>query len=262
MKSQLTKITKLFVLFALVSVLIGGSLKAEEPATAFKNAYEQALKGETTAALDGFEALLARTPRDPDLLYNAGTTALLAGKLGYAVLYLERALAIDADCADCRENLARALEKQQDQVIVQSTADQQSGASLDGLMESASLDGLAIVLTIANILLCLVFFMRRFAHGERARFALSLTLAGVLLLALVVGGLTAMKGYGYETRRYAVVVEREQPVRKGPNLNFESEFSVHEGLKVRLGERVEDWQQVWLENGLNGFVPERSLGAI
>ena len=60
----------------------------------------------------------------------------------------------------------------------------------------------------------------------------------------------------------AVVLAEEVAVLKGPNINYPEAFKVHEGLKVKLGEQVEDWRQVWLDNGLNGYVPQSDLGEI
>lgn len=234
----------------------------EGPRALFKEAFELTVKGEADRALELYDRLLKTLPRDPDLLYNAGTASLLAGRLGPAVLYLERALALDPGCEDCRINLERANELQRDRVIVKPTEDQREAASLDDLMESVGLDALAVVVIVFQLTLALVFVVRRLARSERLRFALTLVLLTVLVADLSLGGLLALKIYGYESKRYAVVLADEAAVRKGPNVNFPEAFTVHEGLKVQLGERVEDWRRIWLANGLNGYIPLYYLGEI
>ncbi|RJO63606.1 MAG: hypothetical protein C4523_19775 [Myxococcales bacterium] len=235
---------------------------AADPAKTFQEANALAMKGDAERALPLYESILAHLPRDPDVLYNAGTTALAAGKLGRAVLYLERAVALDPDCGDCKVNLDAARERQKDRVIVKPTEEQSEGRVFDAMMRAADLDALAVLLVILHLGFFVAWLTRRLAKTERLRFALTLTLLVLLAGDAIAGGLVAVKAFGYETRRYAVVLETEAVVRKGPNLNFPQEFVVHEGLKVRLGEAVEDWRQVWLENGLNGYIPAVALGEI
>jgi len=250
------------LLLFLVVVLIPGKLVAQDAKTRFEQAYDLAVKGEADKALAEFESLLALAPMDVDLLYNAGTTALKANKLGKSVLYLERALVSDPRCQDCRVNLERANERQQDRVIVRQTEEQSEAASLDGLMNGLRLDLLAWTFVVIHALAAMVWLIRRFSRGERLRFTLVLVLAGLGLFWLASGSLLLLKVHGYEAQRHGVILTPETPVREGPNLNHPSTFSVHEGLKVRLGERVEDWRQVWLQNGLNGYVPERDIEEI
>jgi tetratricopeptide (TPR) repeat protein len=231
------------------------------PEALFAKAYEHSVKGELEEALPLYEELIRQLPADPKVLYNAGSADLRAGHLGKAVLYLERAVSLEPDCADCVYNLNKARELQQDRVI----GEQKSAAdavSTDTLMDSLSEAGLAIAFLIAHILLALLMLARRLTRQERSRFAVSLMLAIALAVDLGLGGLLALKVYGYEARPRAVVMDAELAVRKGPNPNYPEAFTVHEGLVLRLGERVEDWRQVWLDNGLNGYVPSASLAAI
>ncbi len=226
----------------------------------FQQANELAAKGKAERALSIYEDLIAETPGDPDLLYNAGTVALQAGRLAPAVRYLERALAVAPDCSDCRANLDRALEGQKDRVIGEKQA--RTGGSFDAFMEKMHLDALAVTFLVFHLLLFAILLLRRRTASERTRFALALSTGVLFILVLAFGGLLALKAYRYEAARYAVVMVEELPVRKGPNMNYPESFRIHEGLKVRLDERVEDWRRVWLANGLNGYVPEDKLGEI
>lgn len=239
------------------------SLKAEEDLQGkFKQAYDYTIKGEYEKAEPLYSELVAAVPNDPDLLYNAGTFELLSGNLGKAVLYLERALKINSDCEDCRLNLQRALELQKDKVIVKQTGEQDSSATLDEFMESIDVDTFAYWLIIFNLTLLVVFLLRRFASSERSRFSFTLVLALVICAEILFAGLLTLKSYNYEANEYAVILTEDLAVKKGPNENYKSDFNVHEGLKVRLGEKVEEWQQIWLDNGLNGYVKTENLEKI
>lgn len=256
--------SRLLALLVFVCVtLSAGNLAAQQPPSLgelFTRAYELSVKGELDTALPLHEELVLRLPRDPMVLYNAGTAHLRAGNLGRAVLYLERALLADPGCSDCTANLSRAHELQQDRVI--GTQREGEGAGTQSLTDSLPETGLALAFLAAHVLLVLVFFARRLARAERSRFALTLLLLVALLLDAVLGGLLALKVYSDEALPRAVVMDTELTVRKGPNPNFPQAFTVHEGLVVRLGNPVEDWREIWLDNGLHGYVPARSLAPI
>jgi SH3-like domain-containing protein len=51
-------------------------------------------------------------------------------------------------------------------------------------------------------------------------------------------------------------------VLSGPSTDNPTLFSIHEGLKVRIENEVQDWLQISLENGWNGWVKKETLGVI
>lgn len=261
----MTSMKTMIILLLLAPCLFGGLLFADSEQALqekFHKAYELTVKAELQPALKIYQDLISQVPYDPDLLYNAGTANLMAGKLGPAVMYLERAILIDPDCESCLYNLERAREQQQDQVIAKAGKDGQDGVSLDRFMAGINQDRLAIGFLVFHLSLLLIFILRRFINIERIRFGLTLVLILLLAADLVAGGLLALKTYGYESEQYGVVLSQEIAVRKGPNMNFPKAFEVHEGIKVRLGEKVEDWRQIWLSNGLNGYLLEKDIGEI
>lgn len=250
------------LLLGLILGLGAAAALAQSPEREFSRAYEMAVKGDAKGALPLFESLLKRHPDDPDLLYNAGSTALLAGRLGPGVLYLERALLLDPTCADCRANLERARERQADRVVLNPGDKVLKTSAVDSLMDSLSADFLSKVMIVLSLAVGLLYLWRAFSKRPTRRFALVLILGFGIFLEAGVGSLLWLKLKVYETQRYGVVMPAELVVRKGPNPNYPEAFKVHEGLKVKLGENFDDYVQIVLGNGLNGYVEKRSLSEI
>ena len=50
--------------------------------------------------------------------------------------------------------------------------------------------------------------------------------------------------------------------KRAPTPNYQSVFSVHAGLRVRVTEKEQDWVRVRLANGLEGWLRERDLGRL
>lgn len=242
----------------LILLFAPAAVRADDDQAAFARAYEQGVKNQP-GALASFEQLLERYPADPDLLFDAGTTALANRQLGKAMLYLERAAIVSPRAADIRANLERAREVQADRVVLNTNDKVLSGGGFNGLLDGLGADLLAVITAVLGTVAGVCFAWRLFTRKATRRFALALGLAVSLLAEAAVGGLLWLKLSVAETERYAVVMPAELSVRKGPNLNYPEAFKVHEGLKVKLGETVEDYVQIVLANGLNGYAPHTSL---
>jgi len=250
---------------AFVILLISGQAycggKFADAEKLWKDASEAYLKDDYKSAAAIWQDLVNDGHNGADLQYNLACAYHRAGKLGYAVLNYEKALADDSDCADCRTNLELALKLQRDQVVKDENTLDERGV-LEKLMQDSQADTFAYVFLPIFLIACFSILLRRFVKSDSRRFAMNIVIAVFCLASLLSGSLLAWKVFHYEKQAYAVVIAEESTVKEGPDANFKTLFTVHEGLKVRLGETVDDWRQIWLENGLNGYLPASDIGEI
>ncbi len=239
-------------------VLVSAQALADDDAQArFSKANDLVMKDKAAEAVTVYQSLLDEGYGGAALHYNAGTAYLQAGKLGEAAWNFERALMLDPDCSDCKANYDKLKEMQKDKVVL--SANEAKATSEDGFLASVPLASLTAFFTVFWVLFVVSVLAVRFVKGERPRVALILLATTALLASVGLGALREIKLDEYENVTRAVVMKDEVSVRKGPNANFDEAFTVHEGLVVKLGETMEDWRQVFLENGLHGFVPQQSL---
>ena len=71
-----------------------------------------------------------------------------------------------------------------------------------------------------------------------------------------------MRIYQAETLREGVVLVDKVDVVSGPAADNSILFSIHEGLKIRIENELEDWLHISLENGWNGWVKKDAVGMI
>ncbi len=253
-----------FMLACLVFAFsFSGTLWAlDDTESVWKEAGESYLKDNFDDAAQKWQSLVDLGYGGADLHYNLGCAYQQSGRLGYAILNYEKALGFDSDCTDCRENLRLANRVQLDQVVKNEGEAEDTRGVLERVVQDGHVNTFTFIFLPLFLALWLVVILRRFAKGESRRFALNLVATILLVSVLVSGGLLTWKVYGFEKHSYAVLLQHEVEIKEGPNANFKTLFSIHEGLKLRLGEEVEDWTQVWLENGLNGYVPKSYLGNI
>ena len=249
--------TVLFFAFAANS-----ALAEDDPQTRFSRAGELYMQDKPEEAAALYQTLLDEGYSGTELHYNAATAYLRAGKAGEAAWNFERALLWEPDCADCKTNYDKLRELQKDKVVLEANAAETKDSVTDAFLSSVSLGTLTALFTLFWIPFIAALIAVRFVRRERLRVALVLIAVTAFLGVLGSAALREIKLTEYENVVRAVVMNPEVAVRKGPNTNFDTAFTVHEGLVVRLGESMEDWRQIFLENGLHGFVPQESLKKI
>ncbi len=227
----------------------------QEAADIFAQANARYAQGDPAGAAEGYQRLLDRGFGGSDVLFNLGTAHLAQGRLGEAVLSLERARR-QGGGEDVEAHLAMARAQQVDQVV---------GAQA----EEPFLHRLALATPQAGVCYAfLVFWTLGFAallarKSLSARRGTWLAAAVVcFLLAGVTGALVATHMYVQERWREAVVLPSALQVRELPQELAKTSFEVHAGLKVRLLESAGNFVRIRLPNGLEGWVQKEGVGEI
>ncbi|MBX2872876.1 MAG: tetratricopeptide repeat protein [Saprospiraceae bacterium] len=213
-----------------------------------------------TVAFDLYQGLLDEGHISPALYYNLGNVCYRQHKLGLAILYYEKALKLAPRDQEIKGNLALAKSQQTDQI--------------DPLPP---------------------FFLDRWQHGLQSLFSANTwSLIGLLFLWVGVGGLVlwilgkerGQRKWGFiagisllilsllpfylsssraQFEQYsgtAILLEREYGLRSAPEEGSKILVPLHEGVKLVIIDRIGDWLKVKLEDGEQGWLPEKSLGMI
>lgn len=235
------------------------------PAVAQESIYEQGTQfyqaGDYQAAVESFEAVLAGGFESSDLRYNLGNAHFKNGSLGLAILAWERALVIEPGSEDVLANLelARGL-----------TVDDVQPLPRFWLLSVISwwVDliprGLLLVLTGCGWLaLWGGMGLRVLARGESARAYGTWVTLGGLLVVLVLGLNLVVREAGLGRAERGVILAEVVPVRSAPTLDDDQTvFEVHEGTRVRIDQRTDEWAEVVLDDGKVGWVPVEVMGVI
>jgi SH3-like domain-containing protein len=88
-------------------------------------------------------------------------------------------------------------------------------------------------------------------------------LALVLGVVFVVGaGVHAISLRADTTTPRAIALDRKLEVREGPGTHRKVSFVLQGGSRIRIVDRSPGWSRIRLEGGLEGWVPEASLGRL
>ncbi|MCC6746062.1 MAG: tetratricopeptide repeat protein [Deltaproteobacteria bacterium] len=252
-----------------IALLLGLCLFGADPVPAraetVQEAYGAALAhfyaGRYPAAVQGLERLVAVPVHHADLFYNLGVAYYRLGKLGSAVYYFERTLALDPAAEDARHNLATAQAQAQARVkdVLRGVA---SETGWERAVKLLSLRGWTVgFVGLWWLLFGLFALLGRLPPGA----ARAGTVAVTSFVALLLLGTAVLGGGRLHTARsvrHAVVLPDQVSVREGPAPGTRNLFSLHAGLKVRFLVEEGGFVQIRLANGLEGWVARGELGLL
>ena len=256
-------------IFVCLFVQIMGTANAHADAVddAFRQGNAAAKAKDWQTAIAHYQQAEQLLPTQSALIsYNLGTCYAQLEKPGYAVYYLSRALLPELQASaeigeDARHNLS--LLRQRIEIV----------AEAEGLQVSSSVSGLDVLATalrapivglIAMICgyLALVGYIFFFWWKKRST-GVSNSLLGIGLVSYLVLGLL----HGFAVRAelqmpQAIALENIIEVREGPGLHRKLSFKLQGGSQVRIIQRGHGWSRIRLQGGLEGWVPDSTLGQI
>ena len=116
-----------------------------------------------------------------------------------------------------------------------------------------------IALWLAGFGLLAVYLFAYKPAVKRASFYSGLVVLGVALLMLAM----AYSQHSYlNSRKDAVIFHGKVPVKSAPAAGEKTLFVIHEGTKVCISERVNDWLKVTLPNGHEGWIEQAAAKEI
>lgn len=244
--------------FALSGVALGlaltvaGSAGAQDEIVESGNRYYQA--GDYPAAVEAYEAVLAEGFESSDVFYNLGNAHFKTGGLGRAILSWERALALEPGGPDALANLelARSL-----------TADEIEPLPRFWLLsvvwwwvDLVPRFWLVLVVGVAWLASTVGVVMRILGRTDGMRLTGLWTAAGGLVVVLILGTNLVVRELDLGTPERAVILAESVSVRSAPADDDDlTVFEVHEGTRVRIDQRTDEWAEIVLEDGKVGWVP-------
>jgi tetratricopeptide (TPR) repeat protein len=204
-----------------------------------------------------YRQLLDTGTRSGPLYYNLGNACYKQDRLGEAIYFWEQARRMLPGDRDVAGNLEFSKLMIVDRIEVPEapfpvrlmndlvhtlTPDQESWALL-------------ILFVLANVLFSIYLLVRR---PRIALWCFTSSLAAGLL-AVALGGSLVWKIYHESRRQEGVVIEQRVEIRSGPGSDYMTVVTVHEGIMVMIRGEAEDWYQIMLPNGWNGWLPKHSL---
>jgi tetratricopeptide (TPR) repeat protein len=216
--------------------------------------------GDYAGAARKYRSILDAGIRNSAVDYNLGNACFRQNRIGEAILFYEKALKLDPTDVDARENLRYANLRIRDRIPEEDPP--LLLALLDRGLNLLRLEQVTH-LFVAAYLASMVLFAAWIA-GRQRRWGWWVGVAALVVfaLSLAAGGWMISRGRALSASDKAIVLSEKVDVLSGPGSENTLLASVHEGTKVLIHNRREEWVQVTLPDGRAGWMRGDALGII
>ena len=225
-----------------------------------KDANELYRNGKFESAIETFKQIEKDGYEGTSLYYNLGNSYYRVGKIGYAILNYEKALKLSPTDEEVKHNLAFANLSTVDKI--QPLPEFFLFVWWDSLLASFTVNGWTYIVyfffILLLILISLYFFVRTIFQQKLVLFS---GLGILVVLALSIS-LLIVKINREQTLISGVVVEQSVTAKTSPDSQSGDAFIIHEGLKVNLEDKLDQWVKIKLADGKVGWVENNSVEKI
>lgn len=249
------------ILFTIIAAVIFSSfIWAESPEAMLRRGNEFYVSKQYNKAIEAYENLTEQGYEGTELFYNLGNAYYRVGKLGYAILYYEKALKLSPSDEDVRHNIALVNLQTVDKI------ETLPGFFLfewwESLLSLFSVSGWAIFAFIIYLLLLAVIVVYVFTSSAFVqRISVYGGLAVIVFLALSITILTVNLNRENNVKK-GVIIEQTATAKLAPDNKSNDAFVIHEGLKVTVEDRLSNWLKIRLEDGKIGWLTSDNLRII
>ncbi len=211
-------------------------------------------------AIEEYKKLVDEGYVGTSLFYNLGNANYRIGKIGYAILYYEKALDLSPSDEDVKHNLDFAHLSTVDRI--QPLPRFFLFDWWEAMLGLFSVNGWAYVVFVFYLLVILLAGAYSYSKTvkEQKIFFFS-GIAGVFLLSFSIS-LLVIKVKREATLKSGVIVEQVVTVKFSPDPQSTDAFMIHEGLKVNLEDQLDNWVKIRIADGKVGWVLEENVEGI
>lgn len=217
-------------------------------------------EGKYTDAISQYESILATKNHSAALYFNLGNAHYKLNHIAPSIFYYEKALQLDPNDSDIKNNLALAKNMTIDAINVIP----EGGLSkiLNKTTNSLTFDNWAKVSVGFVFCFVVLFLIYYFAYSSlRKRLAFLGSMATLFLMCVTL--LFAFHKFNLDkVDKPAIVFAQESSVKNEPNSRSEDAFNLHEGTKVQVLDTVNNWKKIKLQDGKTGWIPSADIKAL
>ena len=227
----------------------------------WNSANQAYMEGRWADAAADYELISGMGLESASLYCNTGDAYFKDGNVPMAILFYERALKLDPSYEDARYNLQLLNSTIQDRIDpVPDFILKVWAKDICYLMNSDAWAVCFIVFLALTLALALLFILGATAAGRRAGFFTGIV---TLLLAIASISFSIWQKNDYMSADDAIVIRPVTSVKSSPSSEASTDlFILHEGTKVKILDKVGNWNNIELADGRQGWLLSKDLEII
>lgn len=232
----------------------------QEKDTTFENANAAYNAGQFEKAVMLYKQILESGQHSAELYFNLGNSYYRLNQVGESIFYFEKAKQLQPTDEDINVNSSFAQNMAIDamEVLPKSQVTQLK----DSIIELFSQEGWAYFIVLLAWLLVLfwgLYLWNKIPFIKRTFFVSSLVLALFLIGSLFIA---AIKSANTADTTYGILFNEKMEVWAEPNSRAEVLFLLHEGTKVQMLDKLQDWQKIQIANGSEGWIKNAKVRSL
>jgi len=242
----------------ILAILI--SVASFAQADLLQKANEYYTKLEYQKAIDGYNQILKTNMESPEVYFNLGNAYYKTGQYTLAILNYERAKLLRPDDADIAFNLQVA-----NQHVVDSIQELPGLFIVrwwNSLINSRATDTWAWYSIAAFLLFLVMMGFYFFSNTSEIRRITFWTGSILIVLTLFFWSFAAQQKSRLVNHKFAIVMQPTVTVKSSPSEKGTNLFVIHEGLKVKITDKLGDWVEIMLSDGNKGWLPTETVERI
>lgn len=208
--------------------------------------------GKYAEAIDNYQLILDSEKHSADLYFNLANAHYKLNNIAPSIYYYEKALLLNPDDSDIKNNIAFAKNMTIDAIDV--VPDAGFSKLLNTTTHKMSFDQwakTAVAFVFCFVVLFLLYYFAYSTLNKRLTFIGSIA---ALILVFITLAFAFHKFNLDKQDNPAIVFAQESKIKSDPNNRSEELFRLHEGTKVQVLETYDDWKKIELSDGKAGWL--------
>lgn len=248
------------ILIVFLLIFIGIQLKAFNPQPIVNEGNELYKKGMFSQAAAKYQQVADSGFVSSGLFFNLGNAYYKANDNKRAILYYEKARLLNPRDKDLNYNLALAKSRVVDKI--NNIPDLFFMEWIRSFRDQFAVDSWAVYSITFFILALAGFALYFFTYRLRLKKTGFWTGAGALFFALVTFLFASSAHNSQVKQRTAIIFVKGVTVKSTPSETGTNLFILHEGTKVKIIDKVDNWHKIKIPDGNQGWVNETDLAKI
>jgi len=191
------------------------------------------------------------------LYYNMGNAYYRSEDLASAILQYEKAIRLAPDNEDIQYNLQHCNQLIKDKIEATPPIFYIRWWNGFSMLLTPSQWAISILVLICFVCTSIGFYL--FLHSYTARKTSFLSALLLIVFTITAFGAAIYRNKQIHQNNQAIIFTYTLNVKASPDDNSSTLFVIHEGLKVKLTDKIGEWHEIKIPNGDKGWVKKSDL---
>lgn len=218
----------------------------------FKRATDAYNDADYNTAIENYLEILENGQHSASLYFNLGNSYYKLNQIAPSIYYYEKALLLKPNDPEITNNLGYARNMTLDAIeTMPETGLSKIYRSVVGILSFDQWGFVAVVFMILFVFLYIAFYYFKYSTYKRITFITSIISLFIAVVAVV---FAFMEYNEFKADQPAIVFSDEVSVKSEPNRRSEVVFTLHEGTKLNVLEKLDDWKKIRIADGQIGWL--------